>query len=60
MKADQPDALGGQNLSYTAKTTKGRIFSCTSHMTPGLLTEPPMLSNPSCSPVVVHSNTAGK
>lgn len=60
VKAGQPDALGGQELSYVATTTKGRVFNCTSRMMPGLLTDPAKLTNPSCTPVVAHSNTATK
>lgn len=52
--AGKPDAMGGQRLSYTATTTKGRIFKCTSLMTPGLLASPPSLSAPSCSAVQSH------
>lgn len=55
VKAGAPDPLGAQQLSYVATTTKGRTFNCTSHMTPGLLTTPPSLSQPSCVPVQVHS-----
>lgn len=32
----QPDALGGQKLSYRATTEKGRIFDCSSMMMPGI------------------------
>jgi len=56
VKAGQPDPLGAQELSYTARTNKGRVFNCTSRLVPGLLTTPPSLSTPSCLPVVVHSN----
>ncbi|MED5606272.1 MULTISPECIES: hypothetical protein [Pseudomonas] len=56
VKAGQPDPLGTQELSYTARTTKGRVFNCTSRMMPGLLISPATLSTPSCTPVVAHSN----
>ncbi|BEG75300.1 hypothetical protein [Achromobacter xylosoxidans] len=55
VKADKADSLGAQNLTYTATTTKGRRFDCTSRMMPGLLTSPPTLTTPSCTPVQVHS-----
>ena len=50
----QPDALGGQKLSYRATTEKGRIFDCSSMMMPGILGSAPTLSAPTCSPVVTH------
>jgi hypothetical protein len=53
--SSKPDTLGGQDLTYTATTTKGRILSCSAHMTPGLLTSPPNLSAPSCQAVKTHS-----
>lgn len=28
VKAGEPDKLGGQQLTYTATTTKGRVFNC--------------------------------
>ena len=42
----QPDALGGQKLSYRATTEKGRIFDCSSLMMPGILGSSPSLSAP--------------
>ena len=50
----QPDALGGQKLSYRATTEKGRIFDCSSMMMPGILGSAPTLSAPTCTPVVTH------
>ncbi|WP_199637038.1 hypothetical protein JEM67_20725 [Serratia sp. PAMC26656] len=50
----QPDALGGQKLSYRATTEKGRIFDCSSMMMPGFLGSAPSLTTPSCTPVVIH------
>jgi hypothetical protein len=55
VQATQPNALGGQQLSYTATTERGRVFDCTALMTPGLLTAPPTVSAPSCTPVLVHN-----
>ncbi|WP_231868495.1 hypothetical protein [Gluconobacter japonicus] len=46
VQATSPDGLGGQQLSYTATTVRGRVFSCSALMTPGLLTEPPKVSAP--------------
>jgi hypothetical protein len=54
VNSGQPDALGGQKLSYRATTDKGRIFDCSSMMLPGLLLSAPTLSAPSCTPVVTH------
>jgi len=54
VQATNPDGLGGQQLSYTATTMRGRVFSCSALMTPGLLTEPPKVSAPHCTPVLVH------
>jgi len=54
VKAGEPDKLGGQQLTYTATTTKGRVFNCSSMQTPGLLASPPTLSAPSCNAVQVH------
>lgn len=54
VNSSQPDALGGQKLSYRATTDKGRIFDCSSTMLPGLLLSPPTLSAPTCTPVVTH------
>jgi hypothetical protein len=53
VNGSQPDALGGQKLSYRATTEKGRIFDCSSMMMPGLLSAP-TLSTPNCTPVVTH------
>ncbi|RYM51088.1 hypothetical protein [Serratia proteamaculans] len=50
----QPDALGGQKLTYRATTEKGRIFDCSSMMMPGFLGSAPSLTAPSCTPVVTH------
>ena len=50
----QPDALGGQKLSYRATTEKGRSFDCSSMMMPGILGSAPTLSSPTCTPVVTH------
>jgi hypothetical protein len=52
--ANKPEALGGQELSYTATTTKGRVFHCTATMMPGLLASPPSVTAPSCTPVQSH------
>jgi hypothetical protein len=54
VKASEPDKLGTQTLTYTATTTKGRVFNCKATQTPGLLLSTPTLSNPSCTPVQVH------
>lgn len=55
VQALKPDGLGGQDITYTATTTKGRILRCSAHMTPGLLASPPMISAPSCNAVKSHS-----
>jgi hypothetical protein len=54
VQANKPEALGGQELSYTATTTKGRVFHCTATMMPGLLASPPTVTAPSCTPVRSH------
>lgn len=54
VKASQPDKLGAQTLSYTAKTANGRVFQCQATQMPGLLLNKPTLSNPTCTPVQVH------
>lgn len=54
VQANKPDALGSQELSYTATTTKGRVFHCTATMMPGLLASPPAVTAPSCTPVRSH------
>ena len=54
VNGEQPDALGGQKLTYRATTEKGRIFDCSSLMMAGILGSAPTLSVPSCVPVVTH------
>jgi len=54
VRAQDPDALGSQTLTYVATTTKGRSFNCKAVITPGLLLNAPTVSNPSCTPVQVH------
>lgn len=54
VKASEPDKLGGQRLTYTATTSKGRVFECQATQTPGLLLAKPQLSNPTCRPIQVH------
>lgn len=54
VQATAPNALGGQQMSYTATTVRGRVFACTAILTPGLLTTPPQVSSPHCTPILVH------
>lgn len=57
VKAGDPDALGAQDLTYTATTKNGRRFDCKARMMPGLLISKPTLTTPSCAPIQVHSTT---
>jgi hypothetical protein len=54
VNTSEPDALGGQKLTYTARTRGGRVFDCSAMMMPGLLISPPSISNPTCKPIQVH------
>jgi len=54
VKESEPDRLGAQTLTYTATTTKGRVFECQANQMPGLLLAKPQLSNPTCRPIQVH------
>lgn len=51
---NEPDAFGGQKISYRAKTQRGRTLDCTANMQPGLLSTPPSVTNPVCVPLSVH------
>jgi hypothetical protein len=55
VNAEKPNALGGQNYTYTATTKSGRVFDCTAFMTPGIIGSPPTISPPTCSAVKSHS-----
>jgi hypothetical protein len=50
-KYGEKNALGGQQVSYDATTTRGRRFSCTAFMIPGLTPlNPPTFNNGECHP----------
>ncbi|NPT39167.1 hypothetical protein [Paraburkholderia xenovorans] len=51
VKYGQKNALGGQQVSYDATTSRGRRFSCTAFMIPGLTPlNPPTFNNGECHP----------
>lgn len=54
VNAEQPNALGGQNYTYTATTKQGRVFDCKAFMTPGIVGAPPTISTPTCTAVKSH------
>ncbi|MEG8234785.1 hypothetical protein [Pseudomonas orientalis] len=43
------DFLGGAELTFKATTAKGRVFNCSTFMTPGILLEPPTYSRLTCT-----------
>ena len=43
------DFLGGAELNFKATTAKGRVFNCSTVMTPGILLEPPKYSRLACT-----------
>jgi hypothetical protein len=51
VKYGQKNALGGQQVGYDATTSRGRRFSCTAFMIPGLTPlNPPTFNNGECHP----------
>lgn len=51
VKYGQKNALGGQQVSYDATTTRGRRFSCTAFMIRGLTPlNPPTFNDGECHP----------
>ena len=51
VKYGEKNALGGQHVSYDATTARGRRFSCTAFMIPGLLPfDAPKFSDGKCGP----------
>ncbi|WP_321943698.1 hypothetical protein [Paraburkholderia tropica] len=45
-----PNALGGAIVSYRATTARGRRFSCSTLMVPGIAFSPPQYSEIRCRP----------
>ncbi|MGY4816493.1 hypothetical protein ACVNP3_11215 [Pseudomonas chlororaphis subsp. piscium] len=43
------DFLGGSELTFKATTAKGRVFNCSTFMTPGILLDPPKYSRLTCT-----------
>jgi len=43
------DFLGGAELTFKATTAKGRVFNCSTFMTPGILLDPPTYSRLTCT-----------
>jgi starvation-inducible outer membrane lipoprotein len=43
------DFLGGAELTFQATTAKGRVFNCSTFMTPGILLDPPKYSRLTCT-----------
>ncbi|AZF53185.1 hypothetical protein C4J85_2700 [Pseudomonas sp. R4-34-07] len=43
------DFLGGAELTFQATTAKGRVFNCSTFMTPGILLDPPTYSRLTCT-----------
>ena len=54
VNAEPPNALGGQNYTYTATTKSGRVLNCSALMTPGILGAAPTISAPTCNVVKSH------
>jgi len=51
VKYGEKNMLGGQDVSYTATTVRGRKFLCTAFMIPGLTPlEAPKFSDGECRP----------
>ncbi|MGS1120767.1 hypothetical protein [Rhodanobacter sp. UC4436_H3] len=55
VNAGKPDALGGQDYTYTAATKSGRTFDCSARMTPGIMGAAPTISAPTCKAIKSHS-----